>query len=240
MSRLDHALLIGECQRKSTTHLKITPQPFSLRLRIGLPPNLHQEGISGRRVRQVGDVMYDAALFYKSIADCNSRILEDLTLKRKEYVLTTVHRAENTDDPAALEAIIRGIEQVAQRLSVVWPLNPRSAKRLKEFDLPVPRRIQVIEPLGYIDMVKLENNAAIIVTDSGGVQKEAYFSGVSCVTLRHETEWLELLDLGWNRLAPPLSSEIAQTIFGAVGTEGQKGIPYGEGNAAPKNTRYSG
>lgn len=198
--------------------------------------NLHDEGISGEKVRQVGDVMYDAALFYGSKAEKSSAILSSLSLEHGDYVLATIHRQENTDAPTRLRAIIAGLNDVATDMPVVLPLHPRTRKLIDAADdLELSGGLRVIEPLGYLDMVMLERGAAVIATDSGGVQKEAFFHGVPCVTLRDETEWVELVDMGWNRLAPPGQVDVAAMIRGAIGKLGDSSAqPYGKGDAAKR------
>ncbi len=156
--------------------------------------NLAKEGIASQRIRQVGDVMYDAALFYAVWAEARSRILETLRLAPKDYVLATVHRAENTDDPKRLRAILAGFS--ASGSAIVWPMHPRTRARLRAYALELPGNIRAVEPVGYLDMVMLERHAAAIATDSGGVQKEAFFLGVPCIVLREETEWVELVKAG--------------------------------------------
>lgn len=193
--------------------------------------NLRHEGVPDARIHEVGDVMYDVALLHGARAESRSSILRQLGLEAGRYVLATVHRAENTDDGARLEAVMTGLDRMARQMPVVLPLHPRTAGALKRHGI-VPREIRFIDPVGYLDMIALEKNAAVIATDSGGVQKEAYFHGVPCVTLRDETEWVELVDLGWNRLAPPLGCDIAQEILSAPGRKGRSAKPYGEGRAA--------
>ena len=195
--------------------------------------NLRHEGISPENIHQVGDVMYDAALFYAAKAEQTSTILTTLGLEQGGYVLATIHRQENTDAPARLRAIIEGLNEVAQSMPVVLPLHPRTRALLESADnLHLGKGMLVVEPVGYLDMVMLERGAAVIATDSGGVQKEAFFHSVPCVTLRDETEWVELIDMGWNRLAPPGQAEIAATIQEAINQKGRSGNPYGDGNAA--------
>ncbi len=200
--------------------------------------NLRREGISEEQIQLVGDVMYDAALYYGKKADCQSQILNRLELKRKEYILATIHRAENTDDLRRLCAIFESFAEVAQEVKVVLPLHPRTRAALVEAGLydKVARSICLIEPLGYLDMVMLEKNARAIVTDSGGVQKEAFFYRVPCLTLREETEWVELVNLGWNRVIPPFSADvIADAIKSSLRHfEGVEGSPYGDGYAGRK------
>lgn len=197
--------------------------------------HLLSEGVTATKIVAVGDVMYDVASHFGSKVDENGRILQKLGLGKQGYVLATVHRAENTDDPARWEAIVAGLEQAAESIPVVWPLHPRikavleKAGRLKTLSA----NIHVIPPVSYLDMVQLEKYAAVIATDSGGVQKEAFFYQVPCVTLRDETEWVELVEGGWNRLVSPTGGgEIAAAILAAVGSEGAAIQPYGYGNAA--------
>ena len=200
--------------------------------------NLRQEGISEEKIHLVGDVMYDVALFYGPMAEKQSRILDHLNLENNQYILATVHRAENTDNTDKLAQIMESLSLIAKDQTVVLPLHPRTKKKLGAFKRPVVAHwsslIRLIDPVGYLDMVMLERKAAVIVTDSGGVQKEAFFHQVPCVTLRTETEWVELLELGWNRLAPPLESDIALAIMNAIGTKGTLKNPYGNGDAAQK------
>lgn len=173
--------------------------------------NLADEGIGGERVRQVGDVMYDAALYYGERAEQRSRILEQLHLEAKTYVLVTLHRAENTGDRDRMRSILDGF--AASEQAIIWPLHPRTRHCLERFGLQLPVNVRAIDPVGYLDMVMLERNATVIATDSGGVQKEAYFYRVPCVTLREETEWVELVETGWNRLVTPYDDErIAQEL----------------------------
>ncbi len=192
--------------------------------------HLADEGIPAERCHLVGDVMYDAALYYGKKAEQESRVLEDLGLAPKEYILATVHRAENTDDPFRLKAIMDGFAAVD--MPIVLPLHPRTAARVSAAGLQLPQNLQTIDPVGYLDMVQLERQSALIATDSGGVQKEAFFQGVPCVTLRDETEWVELVEGGWNRLVSPKSGqEVATAITQAVGTRGRDITPYGSGQA---------
>lgn len=202
--------------------------------------NLIREGIVRDRIHQVGDVMYDAAIYYGKKAERTSTILDDLNLHRGEFVLATIHRQENTDDAERLGAICLALSSVAAELKVILPLHPRTRQRLASAGKRLDDRIKVLEPLGYLDMLMLERTAAVVATDSGGVQKEAYFHGVPCVTLRDETEWVELVELGWNRLAPPGKTDIAAAIRSAIGTKGKAESPYGGGDAAERVVRSLG
>lgn len=197
--------------------------------------HLAHEGIDTAKVHQVGDVMYDAALHYGAKAECESTVLARLGLAVGNYVLATVHRAENTDVHARLEAILEGLCILADSLVVVLPLHPRTRRILADAG-GLDRygaKLRLIEPVGYLDMLMLEKCAALVATDSGGVQKEAFFYQVPCVTLREQTEWVELVDLGWNRLVPPASgASVAAGILAAIGSVGAEATPYGDGNAA--------
>lgn len=166
--------------------------------------NLHREGVADSAIFLVGDVMYDAALHYASREDADA-VLERLGVRRNEYILATVHRAENTDTLARLESIFAGLREVARQVPVLLPLHPRTRSVLQRERLleSCGRGLRLIDPVGYLDMVSLERHARLIATDSGGVQKEAFFYRVPCVTLREETEWVELVELGWNNLVPP-------------------------------------
>jgi UDP-GlcNAc3NAcA epimerase len=160
--------------------------------------NLKKEGIT-RGVHAVGDVMFDATLSMVSEAQLRSRILDVLSLDPKKYAVATVHRAENTDDPERFKRVLTWLEIAARVQPVVMPTHPRTRKLLERESITL-RGVRTVEPLGFIDMVWLVHNAAAVFTDSGGLQKEAYFHRVPCVTLRDETEWVETVEAGWNRL----------------------------------------
>lgn len=159
--------------------------------------NLKREGIS-ERVFEVGDVMYDAALFYAGRApDVSATVARDLG--PKNFYLATLHRAENTDDPARMEAILTALDVLDR--PVVFPVHPRTRKRMADLGLSPQGSLRPVDPVGYLEMAALERDAAVILTDSGGIQKEAYFHRVPCITLRDETEWVETVEAGWNILA---------------------------------------
>lgn len=162
--------------------------------------NLTREGINNN-VHRVGDLMYDATLIATPIAEHSSNILEKQALTPGGYGVATIHRAGNTDDKAALARILDFVATEANRQPIVFPVHPRTVAAMKNAGLDPNRDgIRVIEPVGYLDMCQLLHHAAIVLTDSGGVQKEAYFHRVPCVTLRDETEWTETVENGWNRL----------------------------------------
>lgn len=188
-----------------------------------------------RTVALVGDVMYDAALFFGDKAKRISHILEDLSLEPKAYILGTVHRAENTDNPARLMEIFEGLDAVVRDIPVILPLHPRTRKLLASIKFS-PSNLKLIPPLGYLDMVMLEKNARLIVTDSGGIQKEAFFHKVPCVTLRDETEWVELVEAGVNILAGADKDRIIQGISEMIEKkiDNSSSAVYGRGDAAEK------
>ena len=194
--------------------------------------NLTSEGLTGSKVCLAGDVMYDAALHYADEAGAQCSVLARLSLVPENYVLATVHRAENTDDPARLTIIFEALSQVASQCPVVVPLHPRTHKHLARLRIDTSQ-LTVIDPVGYLDMMQLERHAKLIATDSGGVQKEAYFYRVPCVTLREETEWIELVEHGWNRVVPPHSrDDVRQTILDSLHKSGNDVELYGGGQAA--------
>ncbi|MDH4380557.1 MAG: UDP-N-acetylglucosamine 2-epimerase (non-hydrolyzing), partial [Gammaproteobacteria bacterium] len=160
--------------------------------------NLAHEGITAG-VHHTGDVMFDATLHARSAALMQSQVLERLQLTPGSYVLCTIHRSENTDDEQRLRALLAHVKQVAGEKRVVLPLHPRTGQVFARLGIDTDG-LQIVEPLGYFDMHRLLSGAAQVLSDSGGVQKEAYFHRVPCVTLRDETEWTETLAAGWNRL----------------------------------------
>ena len=195
--------------------------------------NLEREGLAPR-ARRTGDVMYDVMQEFAARAARTSSILRSNSLSARGYVLATVHRAENTDDAGRLRAIFDGLSAVSRRLPVVVPLHPRTRRRLDAEGSEWRRSLKILEPVGYLDMIELERNARLVATDSGGVQKEAYFHRVPCVTLRAETEWVELVEAGWNRLLPPQSAgAVEKGIVAALDYALPAWQPiYGDGHAA--------
>jgi len=158
--------------------------------------NLLTEGISTKnkiRVENCGDVMYDAALFYSDL--CRKL---DFPVS-KEFILATIHRAENTDDPERLRSIISALNQISKTTEIIVPLHPRTRSILK--DRNIKAHFTIIEPVGYLEMIYLLKNCNMVLTDSGGLQKEAFFFHKPCITLRDETEWIELVENGYNILA---------------------------------------
>jgi UDP-N-acetylglucosamine 2-epimerase len=193
--------------------------------------NLDREGIRAG-VHLVGDTMYDAVLQFSRLASQKSTILPSLGLNPKGYLLATIHRPYNTDNPTALSSILSAFQQVAE--AIIFPIHPRTMKALKTSKINVPPNVIRTDPLGYLDMLMLEQNARVILTDSGGIQKEAYFFKVPCLTLRPETEWVETTSSGWNSLVgtdpakiitglkTPLSPGLAHPDYFGDGHAGEK------------------
>lgn len=163
---------------------------------------LVSEGIPIKKIHEVGDIMYDVAMFYQQRSAEESTVLAGLHLKSKEFALATVHRAENTDDVNRLKEIFFGLNEISKLFPVVVPLHPRTKQILEKLHIikEFSESLLLIDPVSYLDMIQLESNAKLILTDSGGVQKEAYFYKVPCLTLREETEWVELVSEGYNTL----------------------------------------
>lgn len=173
--------------------------------------NLKREGIT-QNVHLTGDVMVDSLLFNKSIAETRSSILNDLKLKSKDYLVATIHRASNTDNKENLQNIVEAFQELDQ--DIVFPVHPRTVKLLKSYGLynKLNSSVIITEPLGFLDFVKLMNHARMILTDSGGVQKEAYILTVPCITLRENTEWIETVEDGWNILVGSNKDKIISTV----------------------------
>lgn len=179
--------------------------------------------------------MYDAALEVAEAAAGRMNLLDRLGIEPGRYVLATIHRAENTDHPVRLAKIVVALEAVSQLLPVILPLHPRTAGALSASGLVFQRVQTILPPLGYLDMAALASRATVIAADSGGVQKDAFFYRVPCVTLRDETEWTELIEAGWDQLAPIDNGQaIAAAILNARGRQGDEVPPSGDGDAAGK------
>lgn len=190
--------------------------------------NLAKEGIT-KGVHYVGDVMYDALLHNLTLARKHSTILTALGLEKGAYALATVHRAANTDNPKCMKAILDGLGSLPTK--VIFPAHPRTRKMIRESDLSVSTNVVMIEPVSHFDVLVLQENADCILTDSGGMQKEAYLLGVRCITLREETEWVETVDSGWNKLVG-VDAKAIQNTFDTWHPSGARPVLYGNGNAA--------
>lgn len=177
--------------------------------------HLAQEGISAEKVVLTGDVMYDAALQYGRKAERTAKSLDHLNLCDRSYALATIHRPENTDDLVRLTVIVEALIEFGADVPVVLPLHPRTryalekARHLQELS----RSVRLLEPISYLEMLMLERHARLIITDSGGVQKEAAFYAVPCVTLRSQTEWVESVELGYNRVVEPMRRADVTSAF---------------------------
>lgn len=196
--------------------------------------NLSNEGIQSG-VHHVGDVMYDAALLFGKLADQNSTIMRDLRLKDRSYRLCTIHRAENTDHQEHLQQIINALLEIATAtIPIILPLHPRTHLYLEKYGLykQIEKHpyIHLTAPLSFLDMVMLEKHAATILTDSGGVQKEAYFHHTPCITLRQETEWVETVKAGWNQIAGYQTASILSCLHNTVVKSDIQ--EYGDGKSA--------
>lgn len=194
--------------------------------------NLAREG-TVQGVHLVGDTMYDAVLHFAEIACRRSTILQDMRLKPQSYLLATIHRPYNTDVPENLRNILSAFSEIGQL--IVFPVHPRTKEKIAKLDGAfnverTMRNVRMVEPVGYLDMLMMEHNARIILTDSGGIQKEAYFFGVPCVTLRSETEWAETLAAGWNVVVGSDRSLIVREVLNMKIPQTEKGA-FGDGHA---------
>ena len=199
--------------------------------------NLHNEGIN-HNVFHVGDVMYDAAQLFTPDETIQQEILTRYGLSSKQFILATIHRAATADNVPALSNIFKALAEI--HTPVLLPLHPHTAKTVEANSslqqlLQNAGNIHVIEPVGYIEMLALERQAKIIVTDSGGMQKEAYFQSTPCITLRDETEWIETIEAGWNKLAGTDTERILHALNDSFA---QRPIgDYGDGQSAQKIMR---
>jgi UDP-GlcNAc3NAcA epimerase len=201
--------------------------------------NLAREGIAdcgvaihpnadNKRVIVTGDIMYDAALYYH---EKKAVVIDD-----RDFILVTIHRAENTDDPVRLEAIVTAINKITDR-RFIFPVHPRTVKMLKQQNLVFGGHVKMIEPVGYLEMLSLEAACSAVLTDSGGVQKEAFFFHKPCITLRDATEWVELVQTGWNTLAGSDQDRIVSAVENLHIPDDHPSI-YGDGHCAEKIVSY--
>lgn len=193
--------------------------------------NLAAEGIT-KNVHMIGDVMLDVLNWAKPHAEARTPdILGGLELKPRRYVLATVHRSENTDDPLRLAGILNALNALEE--PVIFPAHPRTRKSIARSDFRPHPHVRMMGPLGYLEMVTLSRSARMILTDSGGLQKEAYWLSVPCLTLRDETEWIETVESGWNKLVGVDAETIVRTA-GSFAPPGSHPPLYGDGKAAEK------
>jgi UDP-GlcNAc3NAcA epimerase len=203
--------------------------------------NLAREGIT-LGVHLVGDTMYEAVLQFSEIARQRSTILRDLELQPKKYLLATVHRASNTDDPENLRNILAAFAEIQE--PIIFPVHPRTRQKISELGLDTSqskiKNPQFIDPVGYLDMLMLEQNSRLILTDSGGMQKEAYWLGVPCVTLREETEWVETVESGRNVLVGTEPDRILAGLKHIFPSSDQPSALFGAGQSAQEIVRILG
>lgn len=192
--------------------------------------NLKNEGII-KNVYKVGDVMFDAVLHFGEVAKRKSEIIQHLHIENEAFVLATIHRAENTNNINRLRNIIEALNDSGK--TVVLPLHPRTKKYIQDYGLSFHNNIKVINPIGYLDMLSLEKNCIKIVTDSGGVQKEAFFMHKPCITMREETEWVETVENDWNRIVGTDKEKILDEITNFQPRMPQKDI-FGDGKSSEK------
>jgi UDP-N-acetylglucosamine 2-epimerase len=192
---------------------------------------LAAEGIA-RNVHLVGDVMLDVLNWaMQRLAANPSGVLQRLGLTERCYILATVHRSENTDDPAWLLQIMNSLNSLDQ--PIVFPVHPRTRKMIGDANCRIERHVQLIDPVGYLDMVALTGAARLVLTDSGGLQKEAYWLGTPCLTMRDETEWVETVEAGWNMLVGHSSEKIVEAV-GSFAPSAAHPVLYGDGFAAAR------
>ena len=199
--------------------------------------NLKNEGCGNESVQIIknGDVMLDAAIYYAAKAERKSSILQQVNLSK--FVLATIHRPENTDSPENLRSIILGLNEINRQIPVLVPIHPRTRDILAQLGI-VPE-FKLIEPVGYFDMIMLLKNCELVITDSGGVQKEAFFFGKHCITLREQTEWVELVDNGYNILVGSDSLKLANAFEYFKTKKSDFSIDlYGKGHAAENVAQY--
>lgn len=192
--------------------------------------NLRKEGIT-QGIHNVGDVMYDTVLMFREKAGEKRPFFNNIGCSRGEYILTTIHRAENINNIGRLNEIIKAINECDKK--VILPLHPGTRKLAESYGLKFNDNVKVIEPVGYLEMLILEKNSSKIVTDSGGVQKEAYFMGKPCITMRNETEWIETVEAGWNIVVGADKDRILNAVENFTPLHKQSNI-FGDGKASEK------
>jgi UDP-GlcNAc3NAcA epimerase len=195
--------------------------------------NLEKEGFANFdcTISNPGDVMLDAVRYYQHKAEMQSTVLVTNKLKQNEFVLCTIHRAENTNDPIRLQSICNALNEIHEQIQVIIPLHPRTKAYLNSLNIKLD--VTIVDPLGYFDMLSLLNNCRLVMTDSGGLQKEAYFFQKFCITLRDQTEWVELVNVGANSLAGA-DKKVILSLFQEFKSKKFEAtdLLYGAGNAA--------
>ncbi|MHB8104338.1 MAG: non-hydrolyzing UDP-N-acetylglucosamine 2-epimerase, partial [Dehalococcoidales bacterium] len=204
------------------------PTPQAKKILLG-------EGIDKNKVIVTGNTIVDAVFQNLELAKSRTDVLGELHLKPKEYFLVTLHRQENVDNPSRFDSILRGLSEIALRykLPVIYPIHPRSQKMMGEFGLQ-PKNLKIIEPIDFLGFLQLEDNATLILTDSGGVQEEACILGVPCVTIRDNTERPETLKVGANILAGASEERIIECVRVMLKKKKKWSNPFGDGKAAER------
>lgn len=219
-----------EINRRLTDHLS----EFLFAPTTHSAANLRREGLDPGQITVTGNTVVDALTEYRDLAAAKSSILADLGLGDEEYALLTLHRAENVDDPERFASILDGVDRYATSagMEIIYPIHPRSAERLEEFGLDVPPTIHTVDPVDYLDFLHLEARAAVVFTDSGGVQEETCILGTPCVTLRYSTERPESVFVGANVLAGTQPEDILEAGHRMRAKDGRWSNPFGDGTAA--------
>ena len=195
-----------------------------------------------QQIVNVGDVMFDAVLYYRerALKEVN---LETFGLEHQSYALCTIHRQENTDQAERIKSILSALQSIAKDLVVVLPLHPRTKAKISQYNLEsFLKGLHLLDPLPYLEMQRLQMSAKVMLTDSGGMQKEAYFHRVPCITLRDETEWVETVETGWNTIAGTQTANILEAFHKIRNTRMTIKNFYGDGKASNKileNLRFS-
>lgn len=210
------------------SYLLFTPTKAALK-------NLISEGYKNHdcKIFNYGDVMYDSSIYFSK--KINTQLLNKLQIKNKKFILTTIHRQENVDDNNNLINIITALNKINEKNIVLFPVHPRTKNKIEKLKIKI--NFNLIEPVGYLDMINLIKNSSSVITDSGGLQKEAFFFKKICLTIREETEWVELLDIGVNRLVKPNHNEIIETFYDMINNYENINFDYslyGKGNSAKK------
>lgn len=197
--------------------------------------NLQNEGL-GKTAELTGDVMFDCSVKFANFAEKRCNPLQKYSLSRGKYVLMTCHRAENTNSKKRLSSIVAAVNKLAEQNEILYPIHPRIKNYLEKHNIQFSDKVHTVDPVGYFDMLVLEKNASCILTDSGGIQKEAFFYKIPCVTMRDETEWNETVACGWNTLCGADKKRIISSVanFAENPPENTDISPYGDGEAAEK------
>jgi UDP-N-acetylglucosamine 2-epimerase (non-hydrolysing) len=197
---------------------------------------LCEEGIAKEKIFVTGNTIVDAVFHSLQLARDGTQVLDSLGLRKQEYFLVTLHRQENVDDPKSLQNVLRGLQSLHLKfqLPVIYPVHPRSSKKLAEFNLEVPSGVRLVEPLDYLGFLNLEQHARVVLTDSGGVQEETCILGTPCVTLRGNTERPETLVVGSNLLAGTYPENILNCTTAMVENKKEWSNPFGDGTTGKR------